>query len=462
MQKLKVIAYCRVSTEMQEKKESLETHIQAVKRFCLDNDYELLETHTDVMSGGNRKRKGFLKALRDIENKDFDIFLAYDVSRIARDVYAFLKIFNKLKENNIQLKLINNPNLNSDSPLGELILTILAAIFQYFRFDGSQRVRDGAVTRIKETGRRMAGKAPYGYVMENKELIIDNEKSEEIKFLFSSILEGLNINQLSEKIGWSASTVHDRLRNLTYAGINIYGKKVNNKYTFKSIKNLDSKSIVERQGAWEGIISLKDFEAVQDILDNNRNRALNTISYDKYLLSSLLKCECGHKLIGAVSNKTRHYYRCKGCGTHIKREVLEKAIIDELLNTDELKILNQKIKNNLNKVQEIKLKDQELKKLENRKNLLIENLIDRTITKADFTKHNNINEEKIDLIREEIKKLNAVKNNSTIDTDVFNSFKEILRNINEDDREDLKTILQKMIEYILIKDKKVKEIKLRI
>ena len=61
------------------------------------NDYELLEIHKDVMSGGNRNRKGFLRAMRDIETKNFDIFLAYDVSRIARDVYAFLKIFNKLK-----------------------------------------------------------------------------------------------------------------------------------------------------------------------------------------------------------------------------------------------------------------------------------------------------------------------------------------------------------------------------
>ena len=165
MQKLKVIAYCRVSTEMQEKKESLDTHIQAVKRFCLDNDYELLEIHKDVMSGGNRNRKGFQRAMRDVESRDFDIFLAYDVSRIARDVYAFLKIFNKLKERNIQLKLINNPNLNSDSPLGELILTILAAIFQYFRFDGSQRVRDSAVTKVKDSGKRMAGKAPYVTVL---------------------------------------------------------------------------------------------------------------------------------------------------------------------------------------------------------------------------------------------------------------------------------------------------------
>lgn len=315
---------------------------------------------------------------------------------------------------------------------------------------------------IKDSGKRMPRKAPYGYKTKDKELIIDAQEAEEIKFVFLSILEGMNINQLSEKMGWSASTVHNRLRNPTYAGINIYGKRATNKQTFKIKKNLDTKTIVENKGSWQGIISIEDFNTVQDILDNNRNRTLNATSYNKYLLSSLLKCECGGKLIGAVSNKTRHYYRCKGCGTHIKREELEKSVINELLNTDELKILNQKIKNNIGKVQEISIKTQELKKLENRKNMLVENLIDRTITKADFTTHNNINEEKIDLLKQEIKKLNATKEERKIDTDVFNTFKEILKNINIEDREDLKNILQKMIEYILIKDKRVEEIKLRI
>ena len=462
MQRLKVIAYCRVSTEMQEKKESLETHIQAVKQFCIDNNYELLEIHKDVMSGGNRNRKGFLRAMRDIETKNFDIFLAYDVSRIARDVYAFLKIFNKLKERNIQLKLINNPNLNSDSPLGELILTILAAIFQYFRFDGSQRVRDGAATRVKETGRRMAGKAPYGYIMENKNLKVDTEEAEKIKYMFSEILKGTSVNQIALKLHWPVGTVHDRLRNHTYAGINKYGTKVNNKHTFKAVKNKNPDTIVQRPGIWEAIVSLEDFENVQDILENKRNRVLKSISYDKYLLSGLLKCDCGATFIGAVSNKTRHYYRCKNCGIHLKRETIENAVINELLNTDELKILNQKIKTNLNKVQEIKLKEQELRKFEKRKNVLIENLLDQTITKEDYTKHNAANDEKILILKEEIEALNTVPVEKTTDLNIFNAFKEILKTINEDDREDLKNILQKIIEYISIKDKEIKEIKLRI
>ena len=462
MQKLRVIAYCRVSTEMQEKKESLETHIEAVKRFCTDNDYELLEIHKDVMSGGNRNRKGFQKAMKDIETKDFDIFLAYDVSRIARDVYAFLKLFNKLKERNIQLKLINNPNLNSDSPLGELILTILAAIFQYFRFDGSQRVRDGAVTRIKVTGKRMAGKAPYGYKNENKELVIVPEEAEEIKYMFDEILNGSSVNRLSKKLNLPLTTTHSRLRNPTYASINVYGKTKMNKHTFKSCINTNPDEIIEVPGTWEQIISSEDFEAVQNILNGVKRKINKNKTYDKYLLSSLLKCNCGGYFTGATSNKTRHYYRCRKCGINIKRDVLEKAVIEELINTDELKILDQKIKINLDKTKEIKAKENELTKLQKRQKNLVENLLDQTITKEIYNEHNNINNEKIELLQQEIKALNTNPKEKMPDINIFNTFKEILKNINEDDREDLKNILQKMIDHIIIKNKKIEEIKLRI
>lgn len=45
---------------------------------------------------------------------------------------------------------------------------------------------------------------------------------------------------------------------------------------------------------------------------------------------------------------------------------------------------------------------------------------------------------------------------------VFNIFKEIPKTINEEDKKDLKIILQKMIDYILIKNREIKEIKLKI
>ena len=147
--KKKAIAYFRVSTDMQAEDLSLETQERGGEYFAEQNNVIIVKKFTDIMSGGNRNRKGFLEAQKYLEeHKDeIDYFIAYDVSRIARDAFAFLSLFNKLNILGIKLKLINNPNLDTDSPMGKLIITILAAIFEFFRFDNADRTRDNPLKK---------------------------------------------------------------------------------------------------------------------------------------------------------------------------------------------------------------------------------------------------------------------------------------------------------------------------
>lgn len=196
----KAIAYFRVSTDMQAEDLSLETQEKGGEIFAKDNNVKIVKKFTDVMSGGNRNRKGFLDAQKYLEeHKDeIDYFIAYDVSRIARDAFAFLSLFNKLNILGVKLKLINNPNLDTDSPMGKLIITILAAIFEFFRFDNADRVRDNMIIRVKE-GKRM-NNAPYGYRMIDKRMVIIPEEAEIIKFVFEQYLKGHGIVAIEKMI----------------------------------------------------------------------------------------------------------------------------------------------------------------------------------------------------------------------------------------------------------------------
>lgn len=347
MEKLKVVAYARVSTEMQEKKESLETQILGIERFCNEKNYEVMKIHSDVMSGGSRKRKGFNEAMKDIEKGEFDVFLAYDISRIARDVFAFLKLFNRLREKNIKLVLINNQSLNTDSAMERMILTILAAIFEFFRFDNAEKVRYSMAEKVKNTGDRMAGMSPYGYQMIDKKLVIKEDEAEEIKKMFEFYNSGESLRSVATKLKMSPQSVRNRLGNPAYVGWNIYGILKMNKETFKFEKNKDLDSIVEVNGSWEAIIDKATFEKAQKRLVKNKERNQRYIdsSNDTFLLSSLLSCSCGGRLYGASYSKgTRHYYKCKSCGRHIKRDILENELVNELVNTNEFDVLNKKIK----------------------------------------------------------------------------------------------------------------------
>lgn len=461
MSKLKAIAYYRVSTEMQEEKESLSTQIQGGEIFCRDNDIELIKVFSDVMSGGNRRRPGFLAAKKFMEeNKgNIDMFIAYDVSRIARDAFTFLELFNYLNMIGVKLKLINNPTLDSDSAMGKLILTILAAIFDFFRFDNSSRVRDNMVIRVKE-GKRM-NSAPYGYKIVDKKMVVVEEEAEIIRYVFNAYLEGKGFRTIAKEINRDHSTISNWLNNKVYAGYNIFGKTKMNKSTFKLVRNKDKSSIIEALGDWEPIISLEIFEKVKAIRDKNKELRIKPNHNSKFLLSGLLfHSECDDKFRGnTVLNN--YYYRCFSCSKHFKSAEIENLVIDELINGDALKALNKKIKNENKKYNEKSILEKTKNQLEAKKKRLKDFLIDGTLEKEEYNTRLLEVEQKLLEVKEKEKNI-EVEAIRKIDTDIIKVFKKIIENINIEDREDTKKILRKIIKRINIDNEKNIEIYLNI
>ena len=470
MSKLKVVAYARVSTEMQEKKESLETQVLGIERFCNENNYELIKIHTDVMSGGNRKRKGFNNAMKDVDNGNFDVFLAYDLSRIARDTFAFLKLFNKLREKQIKLVLINNQNLNSDSPLGELILTILASIFQFFRFDNAEKVRYSMAEKVKNTGNRMAGMSPFGYKMIDKQLVIQEDEADIIKEIFKLFSSGKSIGSISKLMKMSPQIVRYRLSNPVYTGKNIYGIQKMNKDTFKFEKNKNLESIVKVKGSWDPLISENIFFEAQKRLNVNKekDKRYKDVANDNYLLGGLLSCSCGGRLNGATYEKKRFYYKCKKCGKHIKRDELENALIKELLNTDDFNILNTEVKKDNDIKKALKKIENDIKNLDIKENRMLDFLADGTLTKdkyQEFIEKNNNEKGKLLLQKIELEgNKNEDEEVQIIDYDTVKLFKAIIQDITTDDRADTKLLFRQMINEITIntESKEIEQIKFNI
>lgn len=451
-QKLKVIAYCRVSTEMQEEKDSLKTQIKGVELFCEQNNYELLEIYSDVMSGGNRKRKGFLEAKKHIEKSDFDIFLAYDVSRIARDAFSFLELYNKLAEQDIKLKFINNPTLDSDSHLGRLILTVLAAIMEFFRFDNSKKVRDWMITRVIKDKRRMAGSAPFGYRFKNKTLEIVEEEAEEVRYIYTEYLKGRTAQSLAKELNRPITTIKARLDNGTYSGINIFGKYSRPKDGTTTIKN---KEIIISEGDWQPIIPKNIFEEVKKIRDINReNRTRWTEKRTEFLLTGFTFHSCGGKFRGSNADGGKYkYYVCRDCGKSFKKDIFEKSVFDELLKEKFLENLNNDIIENndsISKVNRINKKIEALKK-ENKK--AKDMLLKEIFSEQEYIETKSENSDKINELEKTI--LNLEKDNivqERLDINVIEIFKEVLSNLDINDYIETKAILKKIIKRIDFKN----------
>lgn len=451
----KAIAYFRVSTDMQKEDLSLETQEKGGEIFARDNNIEIVKKFTDVMSGGNQNRKGFIEAQKYLEENqgEIDYFIAYDVSRIARDAFAFLSLFNKLNLLNVKLKLINNPTLDSDSPMGKLILTILAAIFEFFRFDNADRVRDNMIVKVKE-GKRM-NNAPYGYRIIDKKMVIVPEEAELIKYIYQEYLKGHGIVALERMTGKDRSTIKQWLNNKVYAGYNIFGKRKMNKTTFKPMKNPDETKIVEAKGDWEPIIDIDTWEKVANRMSLKQELRMRNIEKTSYLLSGLLFHTCGSKFRGNAGRKGTYYYRCTGCSRSIKSDTLDKKVLDELFNSEFLDELNKIPLENNNKDNELKKLKAQKSKLKTREENLIELYADGDITKEQFkSKKVDIQNSLID-IEAKIIELENERNEVKQNLDFKKMFIEALSNLkNAESKQEANKILKQIIKKIEVNEER--------
>lgn len=452
----KAIAYFRVSTDMQRDDLSLETQEKGGEIFARDNNIEIVKKFTDVMSGGNRNRKGFLEAQKYLEDhkNEIDYFIAYDVSRIARDAFAFLSLFNKLNLLGVKLKLINNPTLDSDSPMGKLILTILAAIFEFFRFDNADRTRDNMIVRVKE-GKRM-NNAPYGYKMINKKMVIIPEEAELIKLIYNEYLEGHGIVALEKMTGKDRSTIKQWLNNKVYAGYNVFGIRKMNKTTFKPIKNPDKNKIVEAKGDWEPIIDIEIWEKVAARMNNNKECRIRNVEKTSYLLSGLLFHSCGSKFRGNAGRKGTYYYRCTNCNRSIKTDTIDEKVLSELFNNEFLKELNRDTGKMENKKERdlLKLKNYKIS-LKNKEKKLIDLYTEDLISKDEYI--NRKNEIKNSIIDTEAKLilLENEKEEKKQNIDFAKMFVVALSNLkNAENKQEANKILKMIIKKIEINDDK--------
>ena len=197
MEKLKAVAYCRVSTIMQEEGRSLEFQIKKCQDYCEFQNYELIEIIQDVESGGNDDREGFLKLIQKVKSKEFNVLVVFESSRISRVTLTMLNFVLELQKSNIHFISISQPELNTTTPTGMLFFTIQATLSEYERKQISVRVKSNKWARAK-AGIWQGGKLPLGYKKdpENNDIILIDEENaiiiKELQIYLINILEVFN------------------------------------------------------------------------------------------------------------------------------------------------------------------------------------------------------------------------------------------------------------------------------
>ncbi len=231
---MRLAAYCRVSTDKDEQKLSLENQRGFYKKYAEENGLELVRVYCDEGISGKqmKNRAGFLEMIKDGERGEFDLIAVKDVSRFARNTCDFLSGIRRLKSAGVDVRFLgSNSAVSTDS---EFILTIYAALAQQESENLSKRIIFGKT----ETARR--GRAPrvvYGYdKVDNFTLKINEKEAETVCKVFelytreslscSAIANILNKDGVAGKLGgrWTQKSVSRMLKNPLYTGLLINHK----------------------------------------------------------------------------------------------------------------------------------------------------------------------------------------------------------------------------------------------
>lgn len=242
---LKLIGYCRVSTENQKDEGTIEHQVKDIENYAKQNGHHLAKVFRDNGVSGSlewHQREGMVELFNFMsEHRDIDGVLIYKLDRLARDLRVQENIIYDLQEKRKKTIIsIKEPDLDSKDITRVLFRQMLSAVAQYERGLITMRMMNGRYKKA-ERGGFAGGATAYGYSAKNKELKIDKKQAEVVKRIFlmrkkkkslREIVSALNNENIKTSRGgkWYAATIRYVLNNGLYGGTSIY-KEIKTKTT---------------------------------------------------------------------------------------------------------------------------------------------------------------------------------------------------------------------------------------
>lgn len=352
---MKIAAYCRVSTDKEEQKDSLAHQKEFFLEYAQKNGFELFRLYADEGISGTslKKRVEFQRMMRDARLGLFELVVVKDISRVARNTVDFLQSIRVLKSMGINVVFLTaNMTSLGDS---EFILTIFGAMAQEESGNLSKRVKWGKKINAKK------GRVPqriFGYDrLDNFTLQINPAEAEVVRKIYQLYLAGLGCRGISlalntenkrTKYGceWNPRGVRRVLTNPIYCG-----HYINNKYeiedflTGRQVRLPDEQNYHHDRPEW-AVITAEEFQCAQLQMEERRRkyqtrsgRTVNARHSARHLFSTLIKCaHCGKSFCRRkytyVSTRvywvcsTRNQYSSVRCGNPVKIE--EDELITQL------------------------------------------------------------------------------------------------------------------------------------
>ena len=328
IKKIRVAAYCRVSTNSADQLNSYATQIRVYTTMIQRKpEWELVEVFADEGISGTAadKREEFMRMIRMCELKKIDLVITKSVSRFARNVKEALEYVRKLKLLGVGVQF-EKEGINTMSLGDEMLLNTFAAIAQEESMAISQHIRLANRKRMTN-GEYINGSTPYGYRLVNKQLIVDESEAAIIREIFDMYLDGMSTTEIANSLAcrniprrkklqkWTSNTVLYILSNEKYKGDTLYQKSFNlPTVPFRKVRNHGEEDQFYAKNTHVGIVDSKIFDQVQQLLCQRKGRFYHAYFQAQYPLTSRIQClECGSFYRRRIVNGCISW----GCSKHI-------------------------------------------------------------------------------------------------------------------------------------------------
>ncbi|MGN1202581.1 MAG: recombinase family protein [Eubacterium sp.] len=385
---LRVAAYCRVSTQMEEQLNSYEVQKNYyTEKINSEPKWKLVGIFADKGITGTSalKRDEFQKMIRMCKRKQIDMIITKSISRFSRNTVDCLNYVRMLRQLDVDV-FFEEQGIHSKDAGAEFYITIYGSIAQSESENISANVRWGIQQRAKEGKVHFAYSRFLGYKEgPDGKPMIDEEQADTVKFIFNEYLLGSSLADIAKsltakgiktpsgKSGWNGSTVRTILSNEKYKGDALLNKTYISDCISKKVKkNNGERPMYYVENNHPAIIDKDTFNRVQEELARRTSkRKVKQVGTkteqgkysSKYALTELLICgECGtpyRRCTWTASGEKKIVWRCinrldygkKYChhSPTIEESVLQNAIVTAIMNNaqqsaDVLSILKEHIR----------------------------------------------------------------------------------------------------------------------
>lgn len=320
--KLRVAAYCRVSSSSDEQLNSFAAQNRYYTELISGKDnWQLVDIYADEGITGTsiEKRNDFKRMLHDCERGLIDRILVKSISRFARNTTECLETVRLLKARGIRV-YFEKENIDTGKVSGEMLTAVFASLAQAESESISKNMRWSYQKRM-QMGTYIPSSMPYGYALKDGKITINQDEAAVVHRIYDLYLCGTSKRDIAESLNqqeilnrrhepWTHSSILYILSNERYTGDSLWQKT----YQTDTLPREQKKNCGEVQQYYAKnthppIVSHKEYMAVQSL------RSQRTVSqrpaHPLHIFNKKLLCgNCG-ATFRRKTDKRETYWMCK-------------------------------------------------------------------------------------------------------------------------------------------------------